>query len=66
VTSVEEPVNAGLVIRFDLGEIAINPAPTDIDGPEIALMQTHADAFREEAWMVWRPGEDVFAGRDWS
>ncbi len=52
VTSVEESAEAGLVIRFGLGEIVTNPAPTDVAGPEIAQLQVHADAFREPAWMV--------------
>jgi hypothetical protein len=66
VISTEESSEAGLVIRFHLGEIATNPGPTDLDGPEIAMLQVHAGPFRNAALMVWRPGEDVFAGRDWS
>lgn len=67
VTSVEESAGAGLVIRFRLGEIVTSsPAPTEVIGPEIAYLQVDADAFREAEWMVWRPGEGIFAGRDWS
>jgi len=39
---------------------------TDLGGPEIAQLQVHQDSFRDEAWVVWRPGEGIFAGRDWS
>ncbi len=66
VTATEESPEAGLVIRFGLGEIVVNPAPKDLSGPEIAYLQLHEDSFRDAAWMVWRPGEHVFAGRDWS
>lgn len=66
VLSVEESRESGLVIRFGLGEIATNPAPTDLSGPEIAQLHVYEDSFRDAALMVWRPGEDVFAGRDWS
>jgi hypothetical protein len=64
VTSTEESPGAGLVIRFGLGEIVTNPEPTDLAGPEIAMLQVHEDAFREASWAVWLPGEHVFAGRD--
>ena len=66
VTAVKESPEAGLVIRFGVGEIVTNPEPTDLGGPEIAQLQLRGDSFRDEAWMVWRPGEDVFAGLDWS
>ena len=64
VIETEESSEAGLVIRFQLGEVVINPEPADLSGPEIAVLQVHADAFREASWIVWRPGEDVFASRD--
>ena len=66
VLSTEESPEVGLVIRFGLGEIVTNPEPTDLDGPEIAMLDVHQDSFRDAAWEVWRPGEHVFAGRDWS
>ncbi|HSE43819.1 MAG TPA: hypothetical protein VLA89_00665 [Gemmatimonadales bacterium] len=66
VLSTDESPEAGLVIRFGLGEIVINPVPNDLDGPEIALLQVHPDSFRDAAWAVWRPGEGTFAGRHWS
>lgn len=45
VTSVEESPEAGLVIRFGLGEIGTNPAATDLGGPEIAQLQIHKGHF---------------------
>jgi len=66
VTSAEESPEAGLVIRFGFGEIVTNPAPTDLSGPEIAHLQLHEGPFRDAAWTVWRPGEDVFAALDGS
>lgn len=66
VVSTDESPEVGLVIRFGLGEIVTNPASTDLGGPEIAQLQVHQDSFRDEAWEVWRPGEGIFAGRDWS
>jgi len=66
VIETEESPVAGMVIRFGLGEVVINPEPTDLSGPEIAMLQVHADAFRDASRAVWRPGEHVFANRNWS
>lgn len=66
VLSVEESHAAGLVIRFGLGEIITNPTAIDLHGPEIAQLKVCEGPFQQAGWMVWRPGEDVFAGRDWS
>lgn len=66
VLSTEESPEMGLAIRFGLGEIVTNPLPGDLGGPEIAMLQVHEDSFRDKAWEVWRPGEGIFAGRDWS
>jgi hypothetical protein len=63
VVATEESPEAGLVIRFDLGAIVVNPEPADLMGPEIAMLRGFQD---HDRWMVWRPGEDTFAGRDWS
>ena len=52
VTSAEGSPKTGLVIRFGLGEIVTNPAPTDLSGPEIAQLQIHAGPFRDAAWTV--------------
>ena len=66
VLSVEESSESGLVIRFGLGEIVTNPAATDLSGAEIAMLNVHEDSFRDAAWEIWRPGDPIFAGRDWS
>jgi hypothetical protein len=66
VIETEESSEAGLVIRFGLGEVVINPEPSDLSGPEIAVLEVNADAFRDASLAVWRPGEDVFASRNWS
>jgi hypothetical protein len=66
VLSVEESSEAGLLIRFELGDIVTNPGASELSGPEIAQLQVHEGPFRDAVWMVWRPGEDVFAGRDWT
>jgi hypothetical protein len=66
VLSTDESPVLGLVIRFGLGEVVTNPVPTDLDGPEIAQLQVHQDSFLDESWTVWRPGEGIFSGRDWS
>lgn len=65
VVETEESPEAGLV-RFGLGQVVVNPEATDVSGSEIAMLQVHADAFRDASWTVWRPGEGVFASRDWS
>jgi hypothetical protein len=64
VTSIEESSEVGLVICFGLGEIVVNPESTEVAGPEIAMLHVHQDAFRDASWEVWRPGEQVFVGRD--
>src|SRR5215212_2716829 len=59
VLSTEESSEVGLVIRFGLDEIGTNPEPADLGGPEIAMLQVHADSFRSNAWQVWEPGKGV-------
>jgi hypothetical protein len=66
VIETEESSQAGLAIRFGLADVIIDPEPTDLSGPEIAMLQVHADSFRDASWAVWRPGEHVFADRDWA
>jgi len=66
VIATQESADAGLVIRFESGEIVANPEPADLGGPEIAMLTLEEGPFRDAAWMVWRPGEGVFANRDWS
>ena len=66
VVAAEESSETGLMIRFGLGQIATNPGPTDLVGAEIAQLQVYEGPFQDASLTVWRPGEDVFAGRDWS
>lgn len=66
VLETEESAQAGLVIRFGLGEVIVNPEPADLSGPEIAMLQVHANSFRDASCAVWRPGEHIFADRDWT
>jgi hypothetical protein len=63
VVATEESPEAGLVIHFDLGAIVVNPEPADLMGAEIAMLRGFQ---HHDRWMVWRPGEDIFAARDWS
>ncbi|EHR62864.1 type 2 periplasmic-binding domain-containing protein [Saccharomonospora cyanea] len=62
VESTEESPRAGLVIRFPLGSITVNPDPGELVGPEIAQLRIHDPACDSTEWMIWRPGEDVFEG----
>ena len=64
VTAAEESPERGLVIRFDSGEIVTNPKPTDLTGPEIAQLHIYDPMYQMTDVMVWRPGEDTFAGGD--
>ncbi|WP_244931094.1 hypothetical protein [Nocardioides sp. W7] len=52
VIETEESPAAGLVIRLGLGEVAIHPEPTELSGPEIAMLQVHADAFQDASLAV--------------
>ncbi|GAA2158842.1 hypothetical protein GCM10010403_40800 [Glycomyces rutgersensis] len=47
----------GLTLQLRTSTIIVNPAPTHLVGPEIAMLS----GFSDRAWMVWRPGEDDFA-----
>jgi hypothetical protein len=64
--STEESAEAGLVVRFGLGEVVTNREPADLSGPEIAQLQLQEGPFRDAALTVWRPGEGVLARREWS
>lgn len=66
VTTVEESPEVGLSIRFGRGAIITNPEPGDLDGPEIAQLHVYDPMDQTTRLMVWRPGEDTFAGREWS
>jgi hypothetical protein len=57
---------AGLVVEFALGTIVTKPASHELAGPEIAMLELHEGPFEEAAWDVWRTGEDIFAGCEWS
>lgn len=57
VVACEESPESGLVIRFRLGEVVVNPASTELGGPEIARLQVYEDSSRDATWTVWRPGE---------
>jgi hypothetical protein len=63
VVTTEESPEAGLVIRFKLGAIVINPQPADLSGAEIAVFTGSPNRHQ---LTVWRPGEGTFSGRDWS
>lgn len=49
-----------------LGAIIINPEPANLTGPEIAQLHIYDPMNQATRLMVWRPGEDTFAGRPWS
>ena len=66
VISTEETAEVGLVINFGLGSIVTNPEPHELTGPEIAMLNIYDPMHQTTRLDVWRPGEDVFAGRDWS
>jgi len=58
VTGVLDSPKTGLVIQFGGAALVVNPAPADLQGPEIAVFQVNDD---EHSWEVWRPGEGSFA-----
>lgn len=63
VVAANESAGSGLVVRFEGdASLVVNPEPQELQGPEIALLHLNGD---DRSWMVWRPGEGCFAGRDW-
>ncbi|MFD1147893.1 hypothetical protein [Saccharothrix hoggarensis] len=56
VVATEEAIGIGLRIEFDNGTLVLHPTPTELDGPEIAML----NGFTDGQWMCWRPGEDSF------
>jgi len=64
--ATEESPDVGLVFRFGLGTIITNPEPTDVHGPEIAMLSVYDPMWQTTELAVWRPGEDTFADRTWS
>ncbi|PZS31401.1 MAG: hypothetical protein DLM58_11745 [Pseudonocardiales bacterium] len=63
VEAAHDRPESGIVLDFAIGSIVINPEPSDLSGPEIAMLNGFVD---DPSWDIWRPGEDTFAGRDWS
>lgn len=55
VVSTSEQTGAGIRITLDTGAIMIHPRLQEVN-VEIALLT----GFPDQAWMVWRPGEDSF------
>jgi hypothetical protein len=55
VASTRESTGVGIRIDLDTGAIVIHPEKDDVYA-EIAELR----GFHDEAWMVWRPGEDSF------
>jgi hypothetical protein len=66
VTAAQESPAGGLLVRFALGDVVTNPEPTDMEGAEIAQLRVYDPLTQVTSVAVWRPGEGVFAGRDWS
>lgn len=66
VTATGESVETGLVIQFGSAELVTNPDPSELCGPEIAMLTVDEGPFQAAGWAVWRPGEDTFAGPAWS
>lgn len=60
VTSTTEATGTGIVIRLDTGAVVIHPRIDEVY-VEIAILM----GFDDEAWMVWRPGEDSFEDLRW-
>lgn len=64
VTSTTESCEAGLVLRFEAGELVVRPRTCELGGPEIALLDVPATATSDRVWACWRPGEGVFSDLD--
>ncbi|SNS74062.1 hypothetical protein SAMN05216276_10159 [Streptosporangium subroseum] len=63
VLAATEDTDTGLVVDFGLGSVVVKPEPSQVEGPEIALLMGFTD---RADWMVWRPGEYPFDGPEWS
>ncbi|WP_199486538.1 hypothetical protein [Actinomadura logoneensis] len=59
VRAIDENPGTGLALHFDSGSIVANPDPSQLEGPEIAMLNGIAGS---TGWMVWRPGEFPFDG----
>jgi hypothetical protein len=62
VTSTDESREAGLVIHLGSDSVTVNPRPSEVGGPEIAMLRGSVD---HQGWMVWRAGEPPFDGPEW-
>lgn len=56
VAGTAEATGEGIRIDFPSGSLVFNPSADELVGPEIAYLR----GFNDEAWIVWRPGEDSF------
>lgn len=59
VTATSEGEGAGRGLRVEIasrGAVVLDPAMEELNGPEIAMLS----GFPDDAWMVWRPGEEAF------
>lgn len=57
VTATSEGMGGGLRVEIaGRGAVVIDPAMEELTGPEIAMLS----GFPDNAWMVWRPGEEAF------
>jgi hypothetical protein len=65
VQATTEAADVGLVVEFGSGSIVINPEPAELRGPEIARLSTYDRRWQTSTLAVWRPGEYIFANRDW-
>lgn len=59
VVETTEASGDGLRVRFNAGQIHINPLPDEVF-VEIALLRFNGDSDRPGPWMCWRPGEESF------
>lgn len=66
VTGTDEVLRAGLVITFGRDSIMVNPAPTDLSGPEIAQLVIYDPMNQTRHLAVWQAGQTPFTGPAWS
>lgn len=56
ILSTTEAVQSGFAVVLDRGAVLVKPTWDELRGPEIA----HLSGLDDQAWMVWRPGEESF------
>jgi hypothetical protein len=66
VHATADAPDVGIVIDLGSASIRVDPTPADLSGPEIAYLSVEDRMSQTAAVQVWRPGEAVFAARDWS